>query len=596
MNFTKTLGIAILGLLSVEAFAQTEPFYKIEVVNQGSYDYAYGPYATVLSEGANPKAGSILLKNNMFSYFNIGPHEYDFGVRTKRFLDCGDVLSSFVCGAFWDTGSGRLGYHWFEDILNKNDQLKFVVDSNVHEEKDIIYTQIAEDGVSGVGYRTDEHYKDKFNRREVYGIAKFNNKTFILKSPVNYTYDGVNIGGYATALTYVTLDDGRILVGGYGSFDYLHKEQWIYYCYEPSVEIDQYTNYGYCPGFKMQATAWLIDPNNDADGATIIGKQASNYIDLDADEDALAYAAIQKLVKFGDKYIGVGYSPTEEFGISFNTYTTIASFFVLNVNGNEITFDNAIREYNNVERPGRGDDLHYFTYAQSVNKNGQVVLNCKYDKSANSNKPMIFGISKINADLTTTPVHYPLYDNPIRGANSQGEDINDNNFVVGWRDARGEIGPVNNGSPRDSEGFLYDANTNKTYYLNDTICHLNDDSSTNCSQNGKYYTITWAVKINNENVVLASGYEYPSYDAFINRFDAKAVTMKLIPNEKAFVTDEATGAVSINQASDSPCPMVTYDRKKGSPADEGRGGDFGIFGLMLVLGFGLTRTLKSKRN
>ena len=71
MNFTKTLGIAILGLLSVEAFAQTEPFYKIEVVNQGSYDYAYGPYATVLSEGANPKAGSILLKNNMFSYFNI---------------------------------------------------------------------------------------------------------------------------------------------------------------------------------------------------------------------------------------------------------------------------------------------------------------------------------------------------------------------------------------------------------------------------------------------------------------------------------------------------------------------------------------------
>ena len=581
MKIKAALGALIFGV-ATPVVAATTPFYNIEVVNSGTYDFKYGPFAKALSEGETPKATSMLLKNNMFNYFLLAPHQYDFGQRMNRKRGC-SALQSDVCGAYWDGIGNTMASAWNHDIVYYTPQQKSLINNEattVFTENQMIYNKIASDGVSGVGFKVDEATKTNISRHEVYGIAKFNNKTFILKSPISYTYRGQDIGGYATALTYLELDSGKILVGGYASYDRNHEDDWFEDCYGSYDYDNDYIYYYSCPSFKMQATLWLIDPENDLDNAQIIGTQAPEYYNYSTTDDELAEAAVTNLVKFNDKIVALGYLPTDEWGItSLAVYWEIA----LDEANNKVSF-NGRKTFRNLEDPGEGDERHDYTYAQDANTQGYAIINTQYDKSVNSNYPAIFGISKFTADLNTESIYMPLENNPIRGANSVAEDINNNNFIVGFRDARGEISPVNESVARSSEGFLFDIETNKAYYLNDTICHITDSGDADCSQNGKYYFIEWAVAINDEQIVLASVYEYDSYNDWVNRENARIVTMKLVPSETAYIVDP-NNKVLINTSSENPSPMVYYNRPQESFADDGNGGAIGSFILMLLGGF-----------
>lgn len=571
----------ISGLLTVSTAyaAQTTPFYNIEVVNGSDYDYKYGPYGVSLSEGDNPKVASILMKNNMFSYFGMAPHEYDFGQRLRKANDC--IFANDICDAYWAGVNSSMGQNWYSDIINNVKQLRSLVNNNavsIFDEEEMIYTQISDDGVSGVGYKFSSDYLGQISRREVFGVAKFNNKTFLLKSPMSGTFRDENIGGYATALTYINLEDGKILVGGYASAERTYDD-WFEECYWPYYELDYGVYYPYCPAFKTQASLWIIDPENMQDGQEIIASMPEEYLNISWYEDSLSTAAVRKLFKFNDKIIALGYSVTDDWRVYYAP-ANVATYWEVQLNNESAQLIN-IKEFSNLEQPGNGDDVNNYTYAVDANDKGIAIVNRKMHSSVNSNKPLLFGISSFTEDLKTTDIYFPLEDKPIRGANSVAEDINNNNFIVGWRDARGEISPVNYNNSRVSEAFLYDIDNKNTIFVNDAICHYQDDNSVDCSQNGKYYYIEWATQINDKQIILANGYEYDTYADWINRKNARIVTLKLVPSEESFVKDEATGKLVINTSADSKSPLVTYNRDEHSPeaVDDNRGGSIGTLFL-----------------
>src|SRR5574344_2150713 len=325
--------------------AATQPLYDITVVNDVSSDFTYGPYAVSLSEGTQPSYVSKFLKNNMFSYFDIAPHEYDFGQRMRRMFDCFDRYDANVCDGFWKDRNGK-----------------------------------------GIGYKVDPNTTNYVRYHEVSGVAKFDNKTFILKSPVNYVYedhDNENMGGYATPLTFKKLDDGRILVGGYGSFDKNRSDNWFYNCYYYG-NLDSYGDYRICPGFKQQATVWLIDPSSDADGSTIVGQQVTNYLDVDSDANDQTTAAIRDFVTINNNLYAVGFSATDDAYGDGYLNAQVAVYWPLTIAGNTVTFG-ANKEFVNVERPGNSDETNAYTWAAGVNNSGKVIINRKMAKSVNSN-------------------------------------------------------------------------------------------------------------------------------------------------------------------------------------------------------------------
>lgn len=581
--------------------AATQPLYDITVVNDVSSDFTYGPYAVSLSEGTQPSYVSKFLKNNMFSYFDIAPHEYDFGQRMRRMFDCFDRYDANVCDGFWKDRNDGMAYDWRYDSVVYTPQAKSVADSGtVTDESDFIFTKVDANG-NGIGYKVDPNTTNYVRYHEVSGVAKFDNKTFILKSPVNYVYedhDNENMGGYATPLTFKKLDDGRILVGGYGSFDKNRSDNWFYNCYYYG-NLDSYGDYRICPGFKQQATVWLIDPSSDADGSTIVGQQVTNYLDVDSDANDQTTAAIRDFVTINNNLYAVGFSATDDAYGDGYLNAQVAVYWPLTIAGNTVTFG-ANKEFVNVERPGNSDETNAYTWAAGVNNSGKVIINRKMAKSVNSNYPLMFGVSTISEspdadDETKTVVStsytvYPLENDPIRGANSVAEDINNNDFVVGWRDDRNDISPVNGGIARDYEGFLYDAVKGNAYYTNDLICHLTAEDKTDCSQNGKYYYIAWPVAINDNNVILATAFEYPSYDDWINIRNSRTVTVLLKPNDTTFITEDNRSV--LNKAN-----IVSYNRPEQNYAEEGNGGgSMNLFALIALLFSGCLLKLHVRKN
>lgn len=598
------LGACVMfSLIASSAYAEaSKPLYDITVVNNVSSDFKYGPFAKSLSEGTSPAYASGYVKNNAFSFFDVGPHEFDFGQHMRRMFDCYDRLDSSVCDAFWMNRGDNMAYDWHYDTVVYQKQAKSVVnDGTPTDEDDFILTKVDEDG-NGVGYRVNPETTNYVRYHEVSGVARFNNKTFILKSPVSYIYkdnDNENIGGYASALTFTKLEDGRILVGGYGSFDENRNDSWFYHCFYYG-NVDTYGDYKICPAFKTQATLWIIDPANDADGAEIIGQQPTNYLADDSDDSDMAQAAIRGFTTVNNKLYALGYSPTDDYYGDAYFAASVAVYWPITISGNTVTFGQN-KEFENVEMPGNHDETNSYTWVAGGNNNGKVIINRKMAKSTNSNYAIMFGVSAItetanpedsgNPIVATESTIYPLEDNPIRGANSVAEAINDNGFVVGWRDDRNDISPVNGGISRDYEGFFYDSVSKRAFYMNDMICHKLEDGSTDCAQNQKYYYIAWPVAINNENIILATAYEYPTYDDWINIKNAKLVTVMLKPNDTTFVTS-GTGTV-INQSG-----IVAYDRPEPNYAEEGNGGGsvglLSIFGLAFGAGFLGMRRRKQK--
>ncbi len=616
MNFYNKLCLAIAVMATgVMAQAATEPFYQLKVVNSnsdsGEYDFRVGPYAKSLGAGADPVVHSVKFKNDAFTYFNKAANNYDYGQYLHRYYPCEYTLDSDVCDGLWYGLDYPAMLGWRHDMLYHNPTVKTVITvgdtTKVTTEDDMIYMQVDSDGEQGVGYRMTDHII--VNYQEVVGIAKFNNKTFILKSPVLYDHENDKMQ-YATALSFIKISDTKYLVGGYSSAPGGFDEDNFYDCYQGDLGDDNDTyDFLACPAFNMLPTIWFIDTDVQANEAVITGKQTKEYVDADIDNDNLSTGAINSFVKLGDTYYGVGYSATNEFYVYYTRYAPVATYFPLaydeNNTSDPFSFTNNGFLFDDVETPGRGDEDNSYTWAQKANRFGYVALNRRLDSSVNSNYPYEVIISQIQEDGSSKNTSYPLTNKPIRGANSVAEDINDNNLVVGWRDDRNDISPVNGSVMRDSEGLFYDINTDTAYYINDMICHLDDNDAIDCSIDGKYYFIEHVVAINNDNVILASGYEYATRQDWEDLKNAKIVTLKLTPTAGSFIheselnsseaTDQSTTYDKYIMNPQAKNRIVSYSREPYQYSSKSGGSfDFLSLGLLALIGCGLRRRTRSK--
>ena len=536
------------GLWGSPAFAAgaAKPAFQITEVNNGSFA-AFGPFAMSLSEGKNPKAASVYYRHNMFSSMMTAPHQYDLGQHIRRFMDCYDILDGSVCDSYWD-GNPNYAEKWRYEMLYYTPEVTGVTDSVSSDENTAILLRIDENG-DGVGYRVNKsEYNTEYNYYRREGVARFNGKTFILQNPLGW---GDNpeaykeVGGYATALSFLPLEDGRILVGGYSSFGNYdgNIKKFISHCYHGNWEAGG--DYRICPGFRTQATVWLIDPEKMKDGEVIIGTQAKGYIDIGSSENSLSTAAIMDLVKLDDRIVAAGYSATDDFGSGASTANTSCVWDVT-IDGDNLSLGDRCWEITGMSRPGNNDDENMYTWVQAINKKGVILANRKMNKSKNSNRPLDFGISAYSADHNFPRITFPATDYPFRGANAEGSDINSYSVVVGWGDNPADKKPVNYAVDRAQTGFIYTDQDRSFNYVNDYICGRNEKGEADCLQNGGYYYVEWPVAINDEGIILASAFRYETESDWENYQNAVPVTVMLTPDTGVFVIDEAKGTATLN--------------------------------------------------
>lgn len=581
------LVLSLVGGAPASMAASTAAFDIVPLVGQSGLNqgFVHGPFAVSLGTGKDPAVVSRYLKNDVFTFFNLAPQQFNDGDRVLHITYCYYYLDQDVCDGYWD-GANK-GKDWRYDLVYGIPQVSSVLNGSIFNDAEITYESIAHnDGSSEEGVGSIAGDRKQYGYRELSGIAKFDNKKFILKSPYYSADKKDNYGDYAQAFSYYKLDDGRVLVGGM-SYNGHFNEDIYNYCYGGSFEADE-NDYLYCPGFRTQATIWIVDPKNMQDGQVVKGVQPAEFFDADADSSRLTYANVRGFTKVGDKIFAVGHSLTDEFGGTIFS-GAMSVYWPLTFDATDtlkVKFDNNGIGFAGVERPGKGDDENLYIDAKAVNAKGYVALNRKMYKSVNSNYPKEFMISLIKQDGSSTSAIYPFHDKPIKGANSEAADLNDNGLVVGWRDARYENSPVNYGIARNQTGFIYNINDNTSYYLNDLICKTVEGEK-DCSVNGRYYAIAWPVAINNDNVILATAFEYPSYSAWENMTDAKVVNVLLKPNSATFKTitpevkpgEQAQDYITIDDS--LVVSNIQYLSFNSPSHKEGRGA-LDIFGLMLL--------------
>lgn len=576
----KRLFFVIAGCLAAgyaAADAQNEsttPMYSIEALDIPASSFRYGPFAVSMGEGESPDVAGLYEQFDFFSFFNLPPHQVDLGQKMYRHFSCrGNRISSSYCDALWD--GANMAKAWRYSLYNGTPNLKSFLNQTIADDTDVIYTSLGNDASEGVGYRYDyDSSLSSYANPTSYGIAKFNNKTFILKSPVIDREYGNILGSYASALGFVKLDDGRILVGGYSNFPSA-KEQFFYNCYAGNDNSDG--SYHFCPGHKMQATIWVIDPDRDPDGAEITGQQTQSYIDYTTNPTAMVSAAVTSFIKKGDDLYALGYSVTNDWGGAVNPSNT-AVYWKLGLDGDKVNYK-TVSEYPGMARPGNQDNWNEYTWTVGANANGYILANRKLAKAKNSNYAMNLAYTRLRDNRSFDNISYPLYNYPFGGVNSEGAAINDNNFIVGWIDRRDDTRAIVGGSYRDSEALFYDINAGKYHYINDFICHKDAAGNTDCkAEDGKYYHIQWAVDINNSNVIYATAFQYASKSDWDKSINATVKSVLLKPSEDAFIVDGDTGEQIVNESR-----KVTYNRAVVKNYSTKRGGSLGIGGLIMLI-------------
>ncbi len=554
MKFLKAIALAAGGALTAGAAGaagddagtagtdpRTEPMYEIEVIGAPASSFRYGPFAVSIGEGETPDFAGLYERNNIFSFFNTAPHMVDGGQKLHRLKTCfAEDAAENYCDALWDGDSYAKA--WRYAIYDGLSHLESFLNQTLTPDTDVIYTKLGADAGEAVGYRYDyDRSLSDFRNPTSYGIAKFDGKTYVLKSPKLAEGDGLPLGSYASALSFLRLADGRILVGGYSNF-MGSTENFFWRCYEGDDESRG--DHTLCPGHKMQATVWVIDPSRDPDGAEITGWQADEYVDYDRNADSIASGAVTAFAEKNGQIYALGYSTTNDWGSNINPANT-AVFWKLTLDGDKVTFDHG-SEYPSMDRPGNNDNWNDYTWTVDSNLNGYILANRKLAKSRKSNRAMNLAFTKLNDDGTFDTISYPMYDVPFDGAGSQGSAINNNNFVVGWCDRRKDMHAVIGGSLRDSEALFYDLNAMKFHYINDFICRLDAEGKTDCkASDGYYYHIQWAADINDSNVIFATAFQYATKEDWNMSLNAKTVSVLLRPAAGAFTT--ADGVMTVNE-------------------------------------------------
>lgn len=531
--------LAILVGASLNAQAAQSSFFTI-------VDDEVKGYASGISGDANGLIG-LNTKNNMAEYFSTVRFA-DFLVDRFRF-EQGCMLSNSVCNSFWSDNSG-FAYQWRREFLDGADQrsnLGYVTSSEV----DGLVTALGDVPEDRVGYKMNGKLRTAF--------AVVNDG-----HPVELK-DAASTHGLSVPTSIKKLDNGQYLVTGTAASDkYRHKVGGDFYkwCFETGND-SQYGDFRYCPGVDTQASFWLL---NSSGGFNKL-MQAGTY--GHQRDEVLQTASALGVAKYNGTLYGVGYSSTGELGTGDLQGRNLASYWTLDTAAGTVGTTKIIPLPDG--EPGKDDAKLQHSWAVTVNDNGYVIGNQRWNKSKGQNRPVemfLFNLSKPG-----TAASLPLQDKPISGAGSEAAAINEHNMVVGWRDSRHQTQPVVNGTNRMQEAFLLNAAAPaNSWYLNDLICGKDDAGNKQCAQNGKYYHIAYASGISSNGTIAATAYRYDSESDLNKRANATVVAVKLTPKGHENYKDNEPANYVVSNA--------PVNNQTGQDGGEGGGGS--LFWLTLL--------------
>lgn len=175
------LTFALTGVTNASA-----SLFTLEEVNGGtSSAFTQGPYAKSLSNGENPYAVSLMYKNNIFSYFDMGADQFDIGQVIHRVYDCPNYFSTDVCEILWETSGAR---KWRDDFIQHKSQYSSILNNVESVDTDMLVYKVGDNGET-FGSKVDYSQQRALNGFDTYGVAKIDGKTFYLKSPTeDYFY------------------------------------------------------------------------------------------------------------------------------------------------------------------------------------------------------------------------------------------------------------------------------------------------------------------------------------------------------------------------------------------------------------------------
>ena len=403
-----------------------------------------------------------------------------------------------------------------------------------------------------MGYSSDAYdssYERDFVRRAF--VSNETSDAIISLSPSFDTNGGLTS---AYKIKKVTYNDNstKTLVVGASSYSYPDDDDdYFNYCYglddSYDTEISTLNNLVYCSGFDTQAWAWDVSGAVSTTGSVDGFALASEWLDDNEDNDDSSITYSASALDINSAGVAVGVS-TFEYSDAATGGRQRAIIMTPDDDG---TYSEPIELTEAVDDVDDDDgDTIYNTWAVAITDGSgdddvTVIGNREYSVSENSNKPTEFFVYNYDDD----EIDFPLKDTRVQtteqkndgdsssyiGANSRAYDINESGMIVGKADDYDQTHPVSGGMPRTQAAFLYDTDSDDSWFINDLICSQDDDDVVTSPR----YKIRSARVINDDGTVLAEGWKYDTDDDYQNETNATGVMLKLTRNTSISSPDDS---------------------------------------------------------
>lgn len=551
----------VVLLLSANGWAipaEGVAYYAIEEINVDAQGANYGPYPSAMSDD-----GTFIGTYSMKAYLSIDMDlglpftfnrscQYDLVFCELEFYgsDAPGALSYDNAAQAWrnaqsDAKNGSYSsYMMGNSLVDGFDTRELPYDSGSLTTTDVKVTDVMGDSGNDqfiVGYSSAPYasYERDFVRR---AFIKYQSSDFVTSLLPEFATDGGFSSAYKVKeVTYTNGGTKTLVVGASSKSHPKNGLEYFNNCYfsNESNQISTINELVNCPGFDTQAWAWDVTDLTDSTQNISGFELASNWLDNNADNNGskVTYSASALDINAAGIAVGVStfeYSNAERGGRQRAIIMTPDADGVYGV-PTELT--EAARD---IESEGDQGDTLYNTWAIGITDgdvNGDsatVIGNREYNVSKANNKPTEFFVY----DLDSKSIRFPLQNKKVQtteqrlagdsrsktGANSRVYDINESGFIVGKADDYDQTHPVNGGSPRTQSAFLYDNNSDQSWFVNDLICSLNAGVVTT-----PRYRIRSATVINDAGQVLAEGKTYLTDRDYLNRTNGTEVMLKLTP-------------------------------------------------------------------
>ncbi len=567
MKFTAALSSATLLMVSSAVWAEQAAYYDVEEIalTDTSYaDYNYGPYPAAISEDGS-LIGSYSMKASLSQDIDIGlpftfnrACQYDDELCELEFYgsEAASDLSYDNAYQAWRNAQSDAQYDGYVSYMMGS---TFATDAGTdtaiipfdesYNDTDVKVTDVfisaAGDKIV-IGYSSAAY--DSSNQRDFVRRAFIYNQTQgVMNSLLPEFYeetgnddaDDAN-GGFSSAYKIKQVGE-KILVVGAGSIslpeddDADDVQEYFQNCYfsDESDEIATLNELLYCPGFDTQAWAWDVTDylTETASGEGISGfALATEWLDDNQDNDNSDITYSASALDINESGIAVGVS-TFEYSDAATGGRQRAIIMTPDSEGNYAAPTELTAAVDDVEDDA-GDTI-YNSWAVGISDTNIVIGNREYSVSKAINKPTEFFVYDIDNDS----ILFPLQDIKVltteqqnngessakTGANSQAYAINASGFIVGKADDYDQTHAVTGGKPRTQSAFLYDNNSDKSWFINDLICTADDEGAVTSPR----YKIRSARAINDDGTVLAEGWKYDTDADYQNETNATEVMLKL---------------------------------------------------------------------